>query len=106
MNLPHAETHAIILPHAVGYNEPATDTMQPVAAMFGSDSAAKGLHDFCKRMGAPLKLRDLGVEQSDLDRIAEIAVRNPYWNPRTLNREGIRRILQHAWEGATPELEV
>lgn len=106
LNLPHAETHAIILPHAVGYNEPVTDTMQPVAAILGTDSAAKGLHDFCERMGAPLRLRDLGVDLSDLDRIAELAVRNPYWNPRALSRDGIRRILQRAWEGATPELEV
>lgn len=106
LNLPHAETHAIILPHAVSYNELATDVLQPVAAMFGAESAAMGLHDFCERMGAPLKLSDLGVKLSDLDRIAEMSVRNPYWNPRALSRDGIRRILQRAWEGATPELEV
>jgi maleylacetate reductase len=49
-----------------------------------------------------LALRDLGMKAADLDRAAELAAQNPYWNPRPIEREAIRALLQSAWEGARP----
>jgi maleylacetate reductase len=103
LNLPHAETHAIILPHATAYNQPAaSDELAPVARMFGEADAALGLWNFSKSLGAPMALKDLGVEVSDLDRIADLATKNPYWNPREITMDGIRGLLGRAWEGAAP----
>ncbi|WP_334184576.1 maleylacetate reductase [Novosphingobium sp.] len=103
LNLPHAETHAIILPHATAYNEPcAPAALKPVAELLGSDSAAGGLYDFAERMGAPTALKSLGVAEEDLDRIADLASRSPYPNPRPIERDGIRHLLQGAWEGRRP----
>ena len=103
-DLPHAETHAIILPHAIAYNETAVaDQLAPVAEIFGGPQAGRALHDFATRMGAPLKLSDLGVSRADLDRAADIATQNPYWNPAPVERHGILTLLGAAWEGRAPQ---
>jgi maleylacetate reductase len=101
--LPHAETHAIILPHAIAYNEAAVPgLLAPVAEIFGDVTAGDALHGFAARSGAPLALRDLGLARADLDRAAEVAARNPYWNPAPVTRDGIRHLLDAAWEGRAP----
>ncbi|MBP0441459.1 maleylacetate reductase [Tianweitania sediminis] len=101
-DLPHAETHAILLPHSAAYNAPAAEeALRPAADLFGG-SLSGGLHDFASSLGAPLALRDLGLAESDLDRAADLAVENPYWNPRPIEHDGIRALLQDAWEGTRP----
>ncbi len=102
-NLPHAETHSVILPHAVSYTEPAVaDLLAPVAQALGAATAGAALHAFAARMGAPMALRDLGLKEADLDRATEIATRNPYWNPRLVDPEPLRVLLQRAWAGEPP----
>ncbi|MBV7521192.1 maleylacetate reductase [Ensifer sp. ENS12] len=99
---PHAETHAIMLPHTAAYNAAAVpDLLEPVARTFGG-SVGGGLWDFAKSLGAPLALKDLGLSAADLDRTATIATENPYWNPRPIDRQSIRALLQDAWEGNRP----
>ncbi|ADZ69533.1 maleylacetate reductase [Polymorphum gilvum] len=99
---PHAETHAILLPHTIGYNAGAVpELLAPVSAVFGGSPGA-ALFDFAASIGAPSALRDLGLSEADLDRAADLAVRNPYWNPRPIDRESIRALLQDAWEGRRP----
>lgn len=102
-DMPHAETHAVMLPHTIGFNAVAVpELLKPVADIFGG-SAGGGLHDFASSVGAPLTLRELGLKQDDLDRAAEIATKNPYWNPRPFYRAAIRALLQDAWEGRRPQ---
>jgi maleylacetate reductase len=101
--LPHAETHAVLLPHTTAYNEDAVDgALSPLAETFGPGRAGAGLWHFAKSLGAPLRLADLGLAEADLDRAAEIATRNPYANPRPVTRDGIRALLQHAYDGQSP----
>ncbi|AZO78281.1 MULTISPECIES: maleylacetate reductase [unclassified Bosea (in: a-proteobacteria)] len=101
--LPHAETHAILLPHSAAYNaDAAAGALAPVAELFGG-SVGGGLYDFSVALGAPVALRDLGLVEGDLDRAADLAGNNPYWNPRPIERDAIRVLLQHAWEGARPQ---
>ena len=101
-NLPHAETHAILLPHTAAYNaEAASEELAPVAELFGG-SVGEALHDFAASLGAPLALKDLGLSSSDLDRAADLAVKSPYWNPRPIERDAIRTLLQNAWDGTPP----
>jgi len=104
LNLPHADTHAIILPHAAAYNWPETRSeLAPVAEMFDGEDAGTALWQFAKSLNAPLALKDLGVSESDLDHVADIAAQNPYWNPRDISRDGIRALLQRAWLGIEPQ---
>ncbi|MBX4864356.1 maleylacetate reductase [Rhizobium sophorae] len=99
---PHADTHAIMLPYTAGYNAVAVPKLlAPVADIFGG-SVGAGLWDFARQIGAPLALKDLGLSEADLDRAAGIATENPYWNPRPIDRQSIRALLQDAWEGKRP----
>ena len=101
--LPHAETHAVILPHAIAYNEQAaTAELAPIAEIFGGTTPGAALYAFAARMNAPLALRDLGMAEADLDRATDIATQNPYWNPRPVEAGALRGLLQAAWEGAAP----
>jgi alcohol dehydrogenase class IV len=102
-DLPHAETHTIVIAHAAAYNRAAApEAMARIARALGVKDAPAGLYDLAARIGAPLKLRDLGLKESDLDRAADIAVRNPYYNPRPVTREGIRALLDDAFQGRRP----
>ena len=105
-NLPHAETHTIVLPHATAYNTAAApDAMARVARALGLEgaaSAAAGLFDLARSLGTPLALRDIGMPESELDRAADIAVKSPYYNPRPIDRAAIRQLLDDAWHGRRP----
>lgn len=101
-DLPHAETHAILLPHTVAFNATAAaDALRPVATLFGDEIGA-GLHDFAASLGAPMALADFGVTEADLAKVAEMAVKNPYANPREVTREGILALLRGALSGRKP----
>ncbi len=101
--LPHAETHAVLLPHTTAFNEPAVgDLLEPMAQAFGHGRAGAGVWHFAKSIGAPMRLADLGMTTADLDRAADIATRNPYANPRPVTRDAIRHLLQNAYDGACP----
>ena len=103
-NLPHAETHTIVLPHALAYNSPAApEAMKRIAAAIGAPDAPTGLQRMAVQLGVPTALRDLGVKETDLDRACEIALANPYWNPRKVEAAPLRDLLQRAWEGAEPQ---
>lgn len=101
--LPHAETHTVILPHAVAYNEAAARAeLAPVAQIFKAESAATGLWDFAKGLDAPMTLAEIGMAESDLDQAADLIVANPYWNPQPLERGQIRQFLDDAFHGRRP----
>ncbi len=102
-NLPHAETHTVVLPHALAYNRTATpEAMQRIAHALGSPDAADGVFTLAATLGAPTALRDIGMAEAELDRACDIALSNPYWNPRPIERQGIRQLLQDAWAGQRP----
>lgn len=102
-NLPHAETHAVILPHATAFNTGTSrDFLQPVGALFGGKSPADGIWTFARALGAPRSLRDLGLREQDLERAADLSVANAYWNPREVTRDEIRTLLGAAWRGDEP----
>jgi alcohol dehydrogenase class IV len=103
-DLPHAETHAIILPHAIAYNASAApEAIGRVARALGVAEAAPGLFEMAKAAGAPTALRDIGMPESGLDRATDLAVADPYWNPRPIERAAIRALLGDAWEGKRPK---
>lgn len=101
--MPHAETHAVMLPHTAAFNSEAAEQELAAAAELFGGSIGGGLWDFAKSIGAPLSLKDFGLVEADLNRAADIAVENPYWNPRPIDRTSIRTLLQHAWEGVRPD---
>ncbi|MCJ1281940.1 hypothetical protein MMC26_001263 [Xylographa opegraphella] len=101
-NLPHAETHTIVLPHALSYNAPAIpEAMRQLArALPESDGdAIKGLNVLLTKLKVKRGLKDFGMKEADIDRAADIAVGNPYWNPREIERGPIRELIRRCWAG-------
>lgn len=102
-NLPHAETHTVVLPHALAYNAAAAPrAMHRIVRALGGKSAPQAVFDLARENGAPVALRDIGMREEDLDRACDIALQNQYPNPRPLERAAIRQLLQDAFEGARP----
>jgi maleylacetate reductase len=102
-NLPHAETHTIVLPHAMAYNSKAApEAMRRVARAIGADTAPAGLFDLAKDLGAPTALKDIGFKESDIEQALNVALANPYWNPAPIEAERVRELLNNAWAGRRP----
>lgn len=102
-DLPHAETHTIVLPHALAYNAPAVpDAMSALRRATGSQSPAAALYDLAMTGGAPMALKNLGMPEDGIDRAIEITLENPYFNPRPLEAGALRNLLQNAWSGQRP----
>lgn len=102
-DMPHSETHCVILPHATAYNASAApQAMTRIARALGVPSAARGLHDLARHLKAPSNLWELGFKRENIEKAADIAVANPYWNPREITRGGIVQLLGNAFDGTRP----
>src|SRR5690606_8168126 len=103
-DLPHAETHTIVLPHVVAYNASAAgDAMAALSRALGADDPAQALYALAGKLGAPRALREIGMPEEGIDHAADLVIENPYWNPRPIEREAIRRLVSRAWAGERPD---
>ena len=102
--LPHAQTHAIVLPHVVALNASgAPEAEARIAAALGSRSAALGLLALRDSVHAPTALRDFGFSESDIARaVALILPTVPASNPRAVTPDDLTLLLRNAWAGTTP----
>lgn len=105
-DLPHAEMHTIVLPHAVAFNEPAMPGIAVrIAEALGAEGAATGLYRLIEKIGAKTALKDIGMKEEDIDGvIPQILEAVPENNPRPVDEEGLRGILESAYVGRRPEL--
>jgi maleylacetate reductase len=104
-DLPHAETHAIVLPYASAYNAAAApEAMTRVARALKVSDAAQGLYALARQLDLPRGLAEIGMPETGIDRAAEIAVQSPYANPRLVDRASIRALIAAAWRGDAPIL--
>jgi maleylacetate reductase len=102
-DLPHAETHTVVLPHAFAYNAvAASEAARTIARALGGNDAATALFDLARAINAPRSLRELGMPEAGVEQAADLAVKNPYWNPRPLDRGAIRDLIARAWAGDPP----
>lgn len=103
-DLPHAETHAIILPHALNYNAPAIpEVMESLAEVMGTDDVCGTLFDIANAGGAPTALSDLGMPADGVDDVVAQTLAQPYPNPRGLEAEALRSLVMAAWRGDRPQ---
>jgi alcohol dehydrogenase class IV len=101
-NMPHAETHTIILPHALAYNAPnIPEVMGELATVFpdSEGDAIRGLNVLLTRLKVKRALKDFGLKQDDVEKAADLAVANSYWNPREIEKNLIRELIQRAYGG-------
>jgi hypothetical protein len=64
--------------------------------------AAHGLSCLTASFGAPTSLRPLGMPETGIDRAADLAMKNAFWNPRPLERDAIRDLIARAFAGEPP----
>ncbi|WP_250027282.1 maleylacetate reductase and hydroxyquinol 1,2-dioxygenase domain-containing protein [Paractinoplanes maris] len=90
--LPHAETHAVLLPHVMAYRAgSAPEAMRRVAAALGATDAPAAVFDLATRLGAPGSLAELGLAEADLPVVAEQS-----------GTPGVLEALGEAWRGDRP----
>jgi maleylacetate reductase len=104
-NLPHAQTHATVLPYVLAFNGPAAPKAERrIAAAFGTNRAIDGLQDLRRELRAPHALRDYGFTEDAIPAAADaILPAVPPSNPRPVTAADLRRLLRAAWAGDDPK---
>ena len=104
--LPHAETHTILLPHALAYNaSDVPEAMARLARALGAPYPADSLYDLAQSLGAPGALKDIGMPKEGVEQAAATACEQGGWNPRALDKPALERGLRRAWAGERPRIE-
>lgn len=104
-NLPHAPTHTVVLPQAIAYNEVVRPEITEIitrALKVTGVSAGQALFDLETSLDLSTKLSDLNFTEADIQKATDIAMSNPYWNPRPFTYEDIQDILKKACLGIRP----
>jgi maleylacetate reductase len=103
-NLPHAQTHAVVLPHVLAFNTPnAPEAERRIAAGFGSAGAIEGLAKLRATVKAPEALRDHGMPEDGIaEAIEPILAAIPDNNPTPVTPENLAALLRALWEGNLP----
>lgn len=102
-NLPHAQTHAALLPHTAAYNAPAAaPAMARLEQALSSGDVPGALFDLNRSLGGAIALGELGMPRAGIGPAVEETLANPYWNPRPLDRARLTQLLERAWSGTRP----
>jgi maleylacetate reductase len=105
-NMPHAQTHATVLPYVLAFNAPcAPDAEVRIAAAFGADDALKGLNALRETLNAPRALKDHGLAEENIPAAVKLILPAiPGSNPRPVTEENLEELLRSAYSGTTPGL--
>ena len=102
-DLPHAQTHAVVLPHVTAFNEAAVPDLQRAAAALGSETVADGLIRLTAATGAPTSLRELGMPEDGVqETVAAVMGKDLSGNPRPVGESDVRSMVTAALVGAHP----
>jgi alcohol dehydrogenase class IV len=104
-DMPHAQTHTVVLPHALAYNAPhIPEALRRMERALGTDNAPLALFNLARTLGGPTSLEELGMPREGLERVVELTFAKPYWNPAPLDKQRLKGLLVRAWEGSPPEV--
>lgn len=99
-NLPHAETHAAVLPYVLAYNLPAAPNAQRIlTSSIGADDPAPAILELARELGVAATLEELGMPRSGIETVVEKASSSPYANPREASPDDIRGVVTCAFDG-------
>ncbi len=100
-DLPHAATHAAVLPHVVRFHrEAAPGAMDVVARALGVLDPVAGLVRLAGVTGVPTSLAAVGMPREGIARVVDALMATPDLRPRTLERAALTAMLEGAYEGA------
>lgn len=103
-DLPHAQTHAIVLPEVLAFNAPSVPVAAArIAGALGVTDPVAGLRALSAGLGIPPGLRELGLREDQLAGVAELILPSvPPDNPRPVDRAALTTLLHAAWAGPGP----
>lgn len=102
-DLNHADIHCLMIPYTAAYNrDAAPEAMRRAARAMHAMDAPSALYDLMLETATKKNLKEFGLTESDLEKAADLAVKNPYFNPRPVTREGVLEMLYAAYEGKRP----
>ncbi|RJG07619.1 iron-containing alcohol dehydrogenase [Noviherbaspirillum cavernae] len=110
-HVPHGLSNSLVLPHVLRFNAPdAADLYAELAEIVAPDASGsveartqvliERMEGMAKRVGIETQLRQVGIAESDLDRMADDAMlqtRLLINNPREVTRDDARAIYAAAW---------
>lgn len=103
IDLPHAATHAVLLPHVVAFNAPAApEALEVLVDVLGTSDPARLLWDLAGYCEVPRSLDELGMRESDIDCVIPSILADQYANPRPVSDSALRDLLRQAWQGSPP----
>ncbi|GAB2749082.1 maleylacetate reductase [Sinomonas soli] len=105
-NLPHAQTHATVLPYVLAFNAShAPEAAGRIAAAFGTADALEGLQTLRERLDAPRALADYGFAEDGIAEAVQVALPAiPANNPRPVTAAGLTALLRAALAGDDPKI--
>ncbi|WP_344255138.1 maleylacetate reductase [Terrabacter carboxydivorans] len=96
-DLPHAELHALLLPHVTAYNLPAAPAARERLTRAVGDDPVQVLADLAAQHDGARRLRDLDVPRDALRAVAERVAAAPYPNPAPVDVDSVTGLLERAW---------
>jgi maleylacetate reductase len=97
LGLPHAEVHAIILPHVARFNLPAApEARARLSDGLGSDDPAGALTAMLEKLPIPRRLRDVGFDVAKTDFVADEIARQAIASPRRVSASDVHDLLAAA----------
>ena len=102
-DMPHAQLHTAMLPHALAYNLPEIgEEKSYLVSALGTEDIATKLFELALELGAEMRLSEMGLPEDGLEAVIERTLASPYWNPRKLESNALHDMLRHAFEGKPP----
>jgi maleylacetate reductase len=105
-NLPHAPTHAAVLPTVLAFNAPAAvEALAQLNRAFGTPDAVRALRDLIALTDAPASLEELGMPRAGIPAAVEaILPVIPASNPRQVDRDTLTALIEAAWVGPSTRI--
>ncbi|WP_111720439.1 maleylacetate reductase [Homoserinimonas sp. OAct 916] len=103
-NMPHAQTHAVVLPYVLAFNAPAAQgAAHRIADALSAENAVDGLNSLRAAVGAPTALKDLGLSAEGINEAVQLILPAiPASNPRRVTEENLTALLGAAHAGTSP----
>jgi alcohol dehydrogenase class IV len=107
-NLPHAHTHAIVLPYVLALQAPAApEAERRIATAFSAPTALEGLNALRVRTGAPTRLADYGLRETNIAEAVDLILPSiPPSTPRPVTPHTLGILLRAACAGDVPASEM
>ena len=99
-DLPHASTHAVMLPHVIAYNfMSAPDAMRRIARALRASDAITGINALAASLPIPRSLEALSMPETGIEHAVALTLRDAYANPRSPDPRALKAMLERAYRG-------